>query len=210
LIARPGVYRRLMAPQLASGGERAPAVARVAPTTAPLGPEIRPLAADAAAIGWVTTLRTLLRFIRPWSGKLAFIIGCGIGRVAAFIGVSVLGALTIAALAAGRPTFGLIVALLIAAPVAATLHWLESWLAHDVAYRLLAEMRIALFDKLEALAPSYLVRRRSGDLIALASQDIETVEYFFAHTVAPALVALLVPSTVLIVLAVMSWPIALT
>src|SRR5947208_387946 len=52
-------------------------------------------------------------------------------------------------------------------------------------------------------------RRRSGDLIALASQDIETVEYFFAHTVAPALVAILVPSAVLATLAVVAWPIAL-
>ncbi len=70
-------------------------------------------------------------------------------------------------------------------------------------------MRIALFAKLDSLAPAYLMRRRSGDLIALASQDIETVEYFFAHTVAPALVAVLVPATVLIVLAVAAWPIAL-
>ena len=58
-------------------------------------------------------------------------------------------------------------------------------------------MRIDLFRKLDTLAPAYLVRRRSGDLIALANQDIETIEYFFAHTVAPALVAVLVPATVL-------------
>ncbi len=54
------------------------------------------------------------------------------------------------------------------------------------------------------------MRRRSGDLIALASQDIETVEYFFAHTVAPALVGTLVPTTVLVTLAIVAWPIALT
>ena len=53
------------------------------------------------------------------------------------------------------------------------------------------------------------MRRRSGDLIALAAQDIETIEYFFAHTVAPALVAMLVPSTVLLTLAIVAWPIAL-
>ena len=70
-------------------------------------------------------------------------------------------------------------------------------------------MRIGLFEKLDALAPAYLVRRRSGDLIALANQDIETIEYFFAHTVAPALVAVLVPSAVVVTLAVGRWPIAL-
>ncbi|HEY4646836.1 MAG TPA: ABC transporter ATP-binding protein, partial [Steroidobacteraceae bacterium] len=81
-------------------------------------------------------------------------------------------------------------------------------LAHDMAYRLLAEMRIKLFAKLEALAPAYLLERRSGDLVALATQDIETVEYFFAHTVAPAFVAVLVPVVVLAWLGVSAWPLA--
>ncbi len=76
------------------------------------------------------------------------------------------------------------------------LHWLESWLAHDIAYRLLAEMRIDLFASSTALAPAYLVRRRSGDLIALANQDIETIEYFFRPHRGAALVAVLVPSAV--------------
>src|SRR4030095_158407 len=41
----------------------------------------------------------------------------------------------------------------------------------------------------------------TGDLMALATHDIELVEYFFAHTVAPAFVAILVPAVVLAVLA---------
>ena len=73
--------------------------------------------------------------------KLTLTVLCGIGRVLSFIGVGVLGALIVAGVASGRPVLGLIVGLLCAAPVAATLHWLESWLAHDMAYRLLAEMR---------------------------------------------------------------------
>ena len=63
-------------------------------------------------------------------------------------------------------------------------------------------MRIDLYRKLDALAPAYLLRRRSGDLVALATQDVETIEYFFAHTVAPAFVAVLVPGAVLVTLAV--------
>ena len=70
-----------------------------------------------------------------------------------------------------------------------------------MAFRLLAEMRIDAFRKLDALAPAYLVRRRTGDLMALATHDIELVEYFFAHTVAPAFVAILVPAAVVAVLA---------
>src|SRR6202161_4996327 len=78
-----------------------------------------------------------------------------------------------------------------------------------MAYALLAEMRIQLFRKLDALAPAYLLRRRSGDLVALATQDVETFEYFFAHTIAPAIVAFLVPAAVLIALGIIAWPLAL-
>ena len=71
-------------------------------------------------------------------------------------------------------------------------------MSHDVAFRLLSEMRIALYNKLERLAPAYMVRRRTGDLVSMATQDVETVEYFFAHIVAPAFVAVVVPAGVLI------------
>ncbi|GIT07246.1 MAG: hypothetical protein CM1200mP30_08760 [Pseudomonadota bacterium] len=47
------------------------------------------------------------------------------------------------------------------------LHWLESWIAHDMAFRLLSVMRINVFKKLDLLAPAYLVRRRTGDLMGL-------------------------------------------
>src|SRR5690606_371925 len=137
--------------------------------------------------------------------QFAITVASGVGRVAAFIGVSVLGALVIARLKNGEPFDGLLIGLFVAAFAAAALHWVESWLAHAIAYQLLAEMRIALYEKLEALAPAYLLRRRSGDLVGLATQDVETVEYFYAHTVAPAMVAVLVQLVVLALLGVAAW-----
>ncbi|CAM4254460.1 ATP-binding cassette domain-containing protein [Bordetella muralis] len=154
-------------------------------------------------------LQTLTEIIRPWKKQFAITVGSGIGRVAAFIGVSVLGALVIARLKNGEPFDGLLIGLFAAAIAAAALHWIESWLAHAIAYQLLAEMRISLYQKLESLAPAYLLRRRSGDLVGLATQDVETVEYFYAHTVAPAFVAILVPVIVLAILGVAAWPLML-
>ena len=52
-----------------------------------------------------------------------------------------------------------LVALLVVAPLAGVLHWLESWLAHDMAYRLLAEMRLRPLPQARALAPAYLLAR---------------------------------------------------
>jgi ATP-binding cassette subfamily B protein len=214
LIAADGPYRRLMAPQLAEHDDTIDALPILSTGDAEsqeafAAPEQRSLSEDAAQVGWPRTIATLLGFVWPWRRQLAVVVACGIGRVAAFIGVGVLGALTIGAVKAGSPTLGLVIALLVAAPLTALLHWLESWLAHAMAYPLLSEMRIALFRKLDALAPAYLLRRRSGDLVALATQDVETVEYFYAHTVAPAFVAVLVPLGVLGALAWAAWPLAL-
>jgi ATP-binding cassette subfamily C protein CydCD len=218
LIRRDGPYRRLMGAQAeADEAWTAPADDRL--VLAPPAEEdmadaageaaTEAMAAAAGSVGWSATLATLVRIIAPWRRRFAVVVTSGIARVAAFIGVGVVGALAVAAVKTGAPFVYLLILLGLTAPLAGLLHWLESWLAHDIAYRLLAEMRINLFRKLDSLAPAYLVRRRSGDLVALANQDVETVEYFFAHTVAPALVAVLVPSTVLAVLAVAAWPVAL-
>lgn len=173
------------------------------------GPALRPLDADAQHVGWRATLGTLLSVVKPWRGTLTATILLGLARVAAFIGVGVFSALIVAAIRDGRDIGGLVAGLLVCAPLAALFHWLESWLAHAMAYQLLADMRVKLFDKLERLAPAYLLQRRSGDLVALATQDVEMVEYFYAHTIAPAIVSVLVPLSVLGFLAVYSWPVAL-
>ena len=215
LMSEDGLYRRLMGAQaeessvLAHPALPASAAVPTEPSETGGAGQPRPLDEDAASIGWPETARTLLGFIRPWRGTLAATVLLGIGRVASFIGVSALGALVIAAVRVHAPIFWLVVALLAAAPITALCHWLESTLAHDMAYRLLAEMRIDLFAVLERLAPAYLLRRRSGDLVSLATQDVETIEYFYAHTVAPAVVAILVPLSVLGVLAAFGWPLAL-
>ena len=211
LIARDGPYQRLMGPQMAEARDPelvlTEPVKRGAETTETTA-TVASLSQDAAHVGWPETIRSLLGFVRPYRGQLGVVLLCGVLRVVAFIGVGVLGAMLLGAVRSGAPTAGLMTALLIVAPMAGLLHWLESWIAHAMAYALLADMRIDLFRKLDALAPAYLLRRRSGDLVALATQDVETVEYFFAHTIAPAIVAFLVPAAVTVALLVIAWPLA--
>ncbi len=157
----------------------------------------------AEGLGWFEAAAKLFGHIAPHKGKLAITFTLGITRVFAFIGVGVVSALIVRAVKTGEgfeDFKDLLVWLAVLAPVAGIFHWFESWMAHDMAFRLLADMRIALFRKLDQLAPAYMVRHRSGDMVAMAAHDVEMVEYFFAHTVAPALVAVLVPGTVLVVL----------
>ena len=216
LMAGDTLYRRLMGTQQDPAHIQAPSPASDALPPLPGEPDGDsdrpapvPLEAEARHIGTRQVMQTLMRIIGPWKRQFAITVASGIGRVAAFIGVSVLGALVIMRLKNGEPFDGLLAGLFVAAVAAAALHWVESWLAHAIAYQLLAEMRIALYQKLEALAPAYLLRRRSGDLVGLATQDVETVEYFYAHTVAPAFVAVLVPAVVLVILGMTAWPLML-
>ena len=154
----------------------------------------------AEGLSWVRLVIELVRLATAWRGRLIATFVFGVLRVVAFIGVGVCSALVVLALKNGEPFGWWLVALAVVAPLSGILHWLESWIAHDMAFRLLAEMRIETFRRIDALAPAYLVRRRTGDLMALATRDIELVEYFFAHTIAPAFVAVLVPGVVLTVL----------
>ena len=162
----------------------------------------------AQGLGWAGVFRELLRQVVPWKAKFSLVLGFGLVRVAALIGVGVASALAVAAVKQGEPYTQYLVVLAIIAPLAGALHWLESWFAHDMAFRMLAEMRIALYEKLDRLAPAYLVRRRTGDLVAMATHDVELVEYFFAHTVAPFFVAVFVPAVVIGTLGWFGWPMA--
>ena len=209
LMASGGVYAELMAEQVRESSAGAATDSFVAPARVETvadtpGGAVKPLTEGiikADGLTWYQVVAALMKVILPWKGKLAATFTFGVLRVVAFIGVGVLSALIVLALKHHEPIRGLAIALAVVAPLSGALHWLESWLAHDMAFRLLAEMRIDAFRKLDALAPAYLVRRRTGDLMALATHDIELVEYFFAHTVAPAFVAILVPAAVIVALA---------
>ena len=209
LMARRGVYASLMAEQAreqhgAGAADLIAAPARAETVSDTPGGAVKPVTEGiikAEGLTWYQVVAALMKVILPWKGKLTLTFTLGVLRVIAFIGVGVLSALIVLALKHHEPYAHLAIALAITAPLSGVLHWLESWMAHDMAFRLLAEMRIDAFRKLDALAPAYLVRRRTGDLMALATHDIELVEYFFAHTVAPAFVAILVPAAVVAVLA---------
>ena len=121
LIAQEGPYRRLMGPQVAETRDSeivlAEPAARQAETTE-TSAVVTSIADDAASVGWPETIRTLMHFVWPYKGQLGIVMVCGILRVIAFIGVGVIGALLLGAVRNHQPTTGLVVALLITAPLA--------------------------------------------------------------------------------------------
>ena len=69
----------------------------------------------------------------------------------------------------------------------------EGVVSHAGAYKLLASMRVHLYETIRKLAPACLMDREKGDILNIAVSDIETVEFFFAHTIGPMFTVILLP-----------------
>lgn len=75
--------------------------------------------------------------------------------------------------------------------------YVEGVVSHAGAYKLLASMRVTLFEKIRTLAPACLMDRQKGDILNIAVSDIETVEFFFAHTIGPLFTVVILPCVTL-------------
>lgn len=73
----------------------------------------------------------------------------------------------------------------------AVARYLERVVSHEMTFRLLAELRVGFYRRLEPLAPARLTSQRSGDLLSRAVGDIESLQYLLLRGVAPPLVALI-------------------
>lgn len=67
------------------------------------------------------------------------------------------------------------------------LAWFEQWFAHVLAYRVIDVVRLRIHRAIARLAPLGLARRRSGETVSAAMADAESLEWFYAHTVAQVL-----------------------
>ena len=76
--------------------------------------------------------------------------------------------------------------------------YLDILVGHDMAYRILTKLRIIAYNKIDELAPAGLENERSGDLISIVLDDVEILEWFYAHTIAQIFVALFIPLATLI------------
>lgn len=138
----------------------------------------------------------LLAILREYRAKLATTVACGIVDQLLALSAAAIGAYVVGLAATGssmdelRPWLIALGALVV--PRALT-GWLESWLAHDLAYRCLVEMRVQCYAAFERLTPGFMVKRRAGDVGATVLADVEQLELFFAHTLSPLIVAIVVP-----------------
>lgn len=83
--------------------------------------------------------------------------------------------------------------------------YLDVQIGHDMAYRILAQLRNKAYAVLDTIAPAALMGKRSGDIISIILHDIELLEWFYAHTISQLIVAVVVPLGALLFMGSLSW-----
>ena len=150
-------------------------------------------------------------------GSLAYImviavINGSLGFISA-MGVTLMGAVGVAK-ALGENialSYGWIMGLAVGFGVLrGALRYAEQYSNHYIAFRLLAVLRDKIFGALRVLCPAKLESKQKGAIIAMITSDIETLEVFYAHTISPICIAVVVSSAVFVFVGcVSSWYLAL-
>ena len=150
-------------------------------------------------------------------GSLSYImilavINGGVGFACA-MGVTIFGAVGVAK-ALGETialSYGWIIGLAVGCGVLrGILRYFEQYSNHYIAFRLLAVLRDKIFGALRVLCPAKLESKQKGSIIAMITADIETLEVFYAHTISPICIAVLVSTAVFLFVGfVSSWYLAL-
>jgi ATP-binding cassette subfamily C protein len=86
----------------------------------------------------------------------------------------------------------MLTAVFMCAAARSLLRYFEQLSGHYMAFKLLAVLRDKVFSQLRALAPAKLEQRSQGELVSAVTNDIELLEVFYAHTLAPAAIAVIV------------------
>ena len=147
------------------------------------------------------TLFKMLGLVRPLTSYMILAVAAGTLAYLAVQFIPVLGGYAIlSGLGLDVPiAVGTIWILLpVLALVRAILRFIEQRLNHYIAFTLLALVRDRVFGALRRLCPAKLEGRDKGDLVSLITSDVELLEVFYAHTISPICIALIVETVMCI------------
>lgn len=136
----------------------------------------------------------LVGLVKPLIGFmiLAVLMGCVGFLCAEFItifgGYAILNVLGLDTTFSLTAIFGSVVVFAIARGL---LRYGEQSCNHYIAFKLLALIRDKVFQALRRLCPAKLEGRDKGDLISVITSDIELLEVFYAHTISPICIAVI-------------------
>ena len=140
-------------------------------------------------------LLRLVRFLKAHRLHLSLAILLGVATVVGNVGLLATAAYVISA-AALMP---LLAAL--AGPIylvrlfgvgRAAARYAERMVSHSLTFKLLADLRTWFYARMEPLAPTRLLRYRTGDLLSRIVKDVDELENVYLRVVSPVVVAVIV------------------
>ncbi|WP_460293397.1 thiol reductant ABC exporter subunit CydC [Clostridium tertium] len=148
-------------------------------------------------------MKRLIVELKPLAPIMVITIFMGILGFLAAISIASFGAVALGAYI-GDITFisfkGAIIVMAISALLRGFLRYGEQLSGHYIAFKILYILRDKIFTVLRKLAPAKLEGKEKGNLIALITSDIELLEVFYAHTIAPISIAIITNSIISIIL----------
>jgi thiol reductant ABC exporter CydC subunit len=164
---------------------------------------VTPSDADRDRSGERAPVGRTLAVARPASRRVAVATVFGAGAIAADIGLLGTAAWLISK-AAQHPNEATLALAIVAVQFFGLsrgfLRYEERLVGHDAAFRLLADLRVRVYQRLERLAPSGLPSFRRGDLLARMVQDVDSMQDLVLRVVPPFGIALLVGVSTVVVL----------
>ncbi len=138
------------------------------------------------------TLRRLVALAPAPRGRLTLAIAIGTVAVLSGIGLMATAGYLIARAAEGPEILsltGAIVAVRFFALARPLTRYLERLASHDLAFRVLARIRVRFYERIEPLAPAGLEAYRRGDLLSRMVGDVDALQSLYLRGLAPPLVA---------------------
>ncbi len=139
-------------------------------------------------------LRTLA-LARPAAGRLTLATLLGAGAVGAAIGLIATSAWLISR-SSERPEESVVAVAIVGVQFFALSRGLcrygERLAGHDAAFRVLADLRVRIYERLERLAPLGLPAFRSGELLARLVHDVDSLQDLLLRVLPPFAIALIV------------------
>ncbi len=134
----------------------------------------------------------LIVLVKPLLPVMLLAIVLGVAGFLCAIFLTVFASMDLVCLAQKTPVILPFSLLIILAVARGLLHYGEQYCNHFIAFKLLAIIRHIVFAALRRLCPAKLEGRDKGNLISVITSDIELLEVFYAHTISPVAIALIV------------------
>ena len=141
--------------------------------------------------------------LKPLAPVMLITIGMGVLGFLVAIAIATFGAVALGVLIGEVTSFtfkSAVIFMIVCAVLRGLLRYCEQLSGHYIAFKILVILRDKIFTVLRRLAPAKLEGKEKGNLISLITSDIELLEVFYAHTIAPITIAIITNAIISIIL----------